>query len=320
MLNGWVTRSPTSLGGVKATGIWAITAYFNPMRYRTKLSNYRLFRERLDLPLVTIELAYGSDYELDQYDAEILVQRRSQDVLWQKERLLNLALQALPDECRIVVWVDCDIIFESNNWILRVSKSLDRFALVQPFQTVYRMPPSWTPGQPLPLEAERRHSVPSLIASGMSESACLSVPSSQIDSAPGYAWAAGRKLLEEYALYDACIIGGGDSTILRTAYGRFRDALRLQYLNRNHYLRWAIPFYDAVKSNVAFLEGNIFHLWHGNTAHRQYRQRDKVLARCKFDPKTDIAIDQSGIWRWNSQKPELHNLVRDYFCARREDG
>jgi hypothetical protein len=316
MSNEWATRSPS----VKAKGIWAITAYFNPMRYRTKFSNYRLFRERLDLPLVTVELTYGSNYELEQHDAEILVRRRGRDVLWQKERLLNLALQALPDECRKVVWVDCDVIFESKDWVSRVSKSLDRFALVQPFQALYRMPPSWTPGQPLPPEAKRSHSMPSLIASGMSVSECVGAPSSQINCCPGGAWGASRKLLERYTLYDACIVGGGDSTLVRAAYGHFYDALRLQYLDRDHYLRWALRFHDAVKSNVSFLEGNIFHLWHGNTAHRQYRQRNEVLARFQFDPKTDITIDQYGIWRWNSEKPELHKLVHDYFCARREDG
>jgi hypothetical protein len=257
---------------------------------------------------------------LGQHDAEILVRRRGRDVLWQKERLLNLALQALPDECRKVVWVDCDIIFESKDWVSRLSKSLDQFALVQPFQALYQMPPSWTPGQPLPPEAEQWHSGPSLIASGMPIPACVSVPASQINCARGAAWAANRKLLEKHTLYDACIVGGGDSAIVRAAYGRFDDARRLQYLSGGHYLRWAIPFHHAVKSNVTFLEGNTFHLWHGNAAHRQYRQRHEVLARFRFDPKTDIAVDQYGIWHWNSEKLELHNLVHDYFCARREDG
>ena len=51
-------------------------------------------------------------FDLSEGDADILIQLRGRDVMWQKERLLNLALRALPDECRKVVWVDCDVILE----------------------------------------------------------------------------------------------------------------------------------------------------------------------------------------------------------------
>src|SRR5438093_8021963 len=90
-----------------ADGLWAVTAYFNPMRYRRKRANYRLFRAHLDVPLVAVELAYGCDFELVDDDADILVRLRGRDVLWQKERLLNLALEALPARWRTVAWVGC---------------------------------------------------------------------------------------------------------------------------------------------------------------------------------------------------------------------
>ncbi len=301
-------------------GLWAITAYFNPLGYRSKLANYRLFRAHLNLPLVAVELAYGPGHELSVSDAEIVIQRRGRDVLWQKERLLNIALRALPDSCRNVVWVDCDVVFEADDWPRRTNELLDRFRLVQPFRELHRMPPGWTPGQTLPPEAERLRSLPFLIASGMPAASCLGMPTSQTNCTPGNAWAASRKFLEDFQLYDACIVGGGDTAMARAAYGRFEDALRIGHLNRDHYLAWAVPFHAAVRSNVAFLEGDLFHLWHGKTEHRRYRERIEALARFDFDPNTDIAVDQCGIWRWNSEKPQLHAFVSDYFHARREDG
>jgi hypothetical protein len=51
-------------GSRGAEGLWAITSYFNPMKYQRRRANYRLFRERLGVPLVTVELAYGPDFEL----------------------------------------------------------------------------------------------------------------------------------------------------------------------------------------------------------------------------------------------------------------
>ena len=36
--------------------------------------------------------------------------------------------------------------------------------------------------------------------------------------------------------------------------------------------------------------------------------------------RPDIALDDVGVWRWNSDKPAMHAYVRDYFAARKEDG
>jgi hypothetical protein len=302
---------------------WAITCYFNPAGYRRRLANYRVFRQHLSVPLVAVELAYGPDFELDEIDAEILVRLRGRDVMWQKERLLNLALQAVPSSCRKVAWLDCDVVFEADDWAERTSLLLDRFPLVQPFSHVHRMSGDWQVGCPRPPGSELRRSAPFLIASGMPVAACLGVHPEQIKCATGFAWAAARELLEQCRLYDACIIGGADSSILRAAYGRFEDAMRFQHMTerrKNHYLTWASPFYDAVRASVAFAEGAVTHLWHGKIEHRRYRERIEGLGRFQFDPFGDIATDRNGAWRWSSDKREMHDYVRHYFASRREDG
>ena len=42
--------------------------------------------------------------------------------------------------------------------------------------------------------------------------------------------------------------------------------------------------------------------------------------RFAFDPQADIALAESGCWRWSSDKPELHRAVAEFFVKRREDG
>jgi hypothetical protein len=301
-------------------GFWAITSYWNPMRYGRKLANYRLFRERLGVPLIAVELAYGEEFELREDDAEILVRRRGRDILWQKERLLNIALQALPNNCRMIAWVDCDVVFGAPDWAERTCRLLDRAALVQPFGHLHRMPTDWRPNHGPQPAGELLRSVVFLIASGMPAATCLGTPFSRNACTPGYVWAAHRALLQRHGLYDACIIGGADSAVARAAYGHFEDALRLQYLNRDHYLAWAEPFYAAVRGGIAFLDGDLFHLWHGDTEHRRYRERLEVLNRFRFDPFADIAVDDGGVWQWSSDKRAMHDYVRNYFAARREDG
>jgi hypothetical protein len=62
----WPVHSVMSKVGLHsargAGGLWAITSYFNPMGYRRRLANDRVFRENLNVPLVTIELAYGPEF------------------------------------------------------------------------------------------------------------------------------------------------------------------------------------------------------------------------------------------------------------------
>jgi hypothetical protein len=182
-------------------GLWAITSYWNPMRYRRRRMNYQVFRRHLSLPLLAIELAYGPEFELGEGDAEILLQLRARDVLWQKERLLNVALQRLPQACRAVVWIDCDVVFEADDWAQRSMALLERFKLVQPFSRSHWMPRDWEPGHALQSSTQLLWSVPFLIASGTAAAACLGA--SQIARSPGYAWAADRKFIEAYRLYDA---------------------------------------------------------------------------------------------------------------------
>ncbi|MFQ6027631.1 MAG: hypothetical protein ACE5Q6_09085, partial [Dehalococcoidia bacterium] len=129
--------------------LWAITSYFNPMGYRRRWVNYHTFRRNLAVPLLTIELAYHDDFELRPGDATRLIQLRSDQVMWQKERLLNLALQQLPPECRKVAWLDCDILFDCNNWASLTSQALEAFTLVQPFSKAHYLNRSIDLSRPL---------------------------------------------------------------------------------------------------------------------------------------------------------------------------
>ena len=310
--------------GRNSDGLWAITTYFNPMRYRRRRANYEQFRKHLKAPLLTVELAYGTDYDLrNDDDAEILIQLRARDILWQKERLLNLALQALPSSCRNVVCVDCDVVFESADWMERTNRLLDDFLLVQPFSHLHRMAPDWMPSMKRPAGAEVLHTPAFLLQTGMALATCLGTPAEQLKCSTGSAWAASRAFLNQHLFYDACIVGGGDSAFVRAAYGSFEDAMRLQLMNerrREHFMAWAGPFHAAVRSHVAFVEGNLLHLWHGTPQDRRYRNRNEGLEPFQFDPYSDIAVDDTGAWRWNSDKPAMHDYVRGYFMSRREDG
>jgi hypothetical protein len=304
-------------------GLWAVTTFFNPAGFRRKKRNFRLFRRHLGLPLVAVELAHDGAFELGSGDAEILVQLTDADVMWQKERLLNHALDALPPTCTTVIWVDCDIIFEADDWRERTAGLLDRFALVQPFSEVLSMPPEWLPGDPVPRNLDRRRPLSVVIGSGTAPDRCIDHPPQELNCAPGLVWAAHRGFVERHGFYDACIVGGGDSAFAGAAYGCLDAAMSALLMNdrrRQHYAAWAHAMHDSVRASVGHVDGRVFHLWHGATEDRGYRQRHEGLAPFDFDPFEDIAVADHGPWRWSSDKPGMHAFVEDYFRARREDG
>jgi hypothetical protein len=125
--------------------LWAITAYFNPARYQNRRKNYRLFHQRLAVPLAAVELSFDGQFELDPDDAELLIQIDGGDVMWQKERLLNIALESLPRECEFVVWLDCDIVFQRQDWPEQVCRQLERVPLLQPYSLVHHLPRTVSP-------------------------------------------------------------------------------------------------------------------------------------------------------------------------------
>jgi hypothetical protein len=312
--------------GQGASNLWVITSYFNPIGYQRRLENYHTFRQHLAVPLVTVELAFDGAFQLHSGDADILVQVRGGDVLWQKERLLNLALKSLPDPCDKVAWLDCDVVFESDDWAARASQALDHFGLLHLFHERHDLPPDVRLDQLRSCDADpTSRSVVHKMTTGEATPEDLYSPNALLvrRSGPGLAWASRREVLEQHGLYDACIMGGGDTAILCAALGEFGCFVRALGMNARraeHYLIWARPYFESVQGRVGHIPGRMFHLWHGDLRDRGYGERRQRLARFDFDPFADIAIDSNGCWRWNSDKQELHEFIKCYFESRNEDG
>ena len=138
----------------------------------------------------------------------------------------------------------------------------------------------------------------------------------------GLVWAARRPVLDMHGFYDACVLASGDVAIFCAAIGAMDSGFMRDRLNVNsfqHYLSWAKPFYETVRGSVGHVELPLFHLWHGSMANRKYSSCYKELRDFGFDPSTDIAKTDQETWRWSSDKPALHEHVRQYFISRNED-
>ena len=314
------------MAGPCSPDLCAITCYFNPVGYKRRLENYRVFRQRLTVPLITVELSFNGRFELQPSDADLLVQLHGGDVLWQKERLLNIALKSVPKDFDKIAWVDCDVVFGRSDWAEKASRELDKFLLVQLFQKRHDLPGHLSPEDLHSWTAPpTARSVMSKIAAGDASAEDLFLANAPLErrSTAGLAWASRREVLEEHGLYDACILGTGDRVILCAALGNFDHGTRAALMNprrADHYLAWAQPYYETIRGRVSYIPGDLFHLWHGNRNDRRYEERYRRLEAFDFDPFTDIALDSNDCWRWSSDKRQLHDFVRNYFRSRNEDG
>ncbi len=300
--------------------LWVVSCYYNPQSYVSAANNQRAFRTALEASgtnWIMIECAFG-DAPFELPAGPCVHQVRARDLMWQKERLLNLAIGRLPDTCRKVAWVDCGILFDDPLWALRTSELLDEFAVVQPFTDAVWLGPTRR------LDEVDGHCLSFGAVYGDDPDVSLQI-NYQRHGHTGFAWAARRDLLDQHGLYDACIAGGGDHLIAHGLCGQLNVPCVAMITgpegssHRVHYQDWASRISRDVAGRIGATPGRALHLWHGETTNRGYVQRHRDLARLGFDPAADLRRGPSGCWEWSRENPELRGWMADYFRSRRED-
>src|SRR6185503_4662475 len=166
------------------------------------------FRANLGVPLVTVELSFDGRFELAEDDADILIQLSGGAVLWQKERLLNLAVKSVPAGVNNIAWLDCDVILQRADWIDEAKRQLGEFNVVQLFSDAIHLDREDYEKEPT---HENGHAVVPGVASLPNVRDLLAkrkLPSKKVRFNPGLAWAANRTLVDNHGFYDAAIVGG----------------------------------------------------------------------------------------------------------------
>jgi hypothetical protein len=239
--------------------------------------------------------------------------------MWQKERLLNVAIENVSARFTKIAWLDCDLLFTNESWAEETSRLLDRYPVLQPFETVVRLPRGAITDV---MGGERWQSFGAAYAK---QPHALLTGDFVEHGHTGFAWAARREILAAHGLYDGCVAGSGDHMMAHSFAGDWhgRCIRRIFGDNRahwSHFAAWSSPIYQEVRAAVSYVPGSLLHLWHGETQDRRYVHRNRDLAGFGFDPGRDVRVGSGGCWEWNSDKPELHRWAANYFGLRKEDG
>jgi hypothetical protein len=265
-----------------------------------------------------VECAFnGTPFELEK--SERIIRIYANDVMWQKERLLNCAIDAVPRGISKISWLDSDIILEDDLWAVRASDALNKYSVIQPYSWSVRLP-----------QGQTRYIGEGDLAASFAWTSVHTAYNRRLryrdHGRTGFAWAARRVLLEMGGLYDRCIMGGGDH-VMAHVFDKRSDCPCIEWFwngcdaLKKDFENWAISVSPILNTcGLGAIEGRLLHLWHGEHANRSYVSRQHFLASTHFDPDHDLRISPSGAWEWSTPKVDLHAGAAEYFASRREDG
>jgi len=305
------------------TSIIAITSFYNPSASKMRLKNFKEFRRMLGIELITVELSFNGVFELNEKDSDYLIQIKKGARIWQKEKLINIALNQLPKNITAVAWIDADIIFENNDWHKEAIEALREFKLLQLYTEVNELPGD-------PSLGSKQHAATDTNLTGIVHQVNEGNPRAFLHELStkgrttvmcGMAWAAQKDFIQKHGLYDACITGSGDRALVFSAYGHFYEVMDHLHMNparQKHFLAWAETFHYDLQGRIGNIPGIINHLWHGDNQHRGFGSRHQKFAAYQFDPSLDLMTNQEGAWDWREDRPELLQYFNAFFLDRCE--
>ena len=299
-----------------------ITCFFNPSKCQMRLNNYKIFHEhikRAKIDLFTIEIAnYDDKFCLSALDSTYIKQIKTKDVMFQKERMLNIALDLLHEKYKEVIWMDCDLFYFEDDWAERISESLQHYVVSQPYMQAISLPKSEFSYYDL-----NQTNFFNCYGSGRIKRSYAYYKSKKNSfdnfhhGHVGYVWAARREFLDKHKFYDPIINGAGDLFMLMAFSGQFGWLDYPEQLKgydmgaAAHFFDWGFPVYKETKGKIGYTNDVIYHIWHGEIEKRDYLESCRVLQVNKFNPNFDLKMNKDLCWEWASDKPDLHRSIKE---------
>lgn len=295
-----------------------ITTIFNPARYKRRMDLYFKFANHMrecGLNFHTVEVAQrDTPYAIGSAELQL----RTHEVLWHKERALNLLIQRLPDDWEYLAWIDADLEFINwrgdHAWYLETIRQLQLYKIVQLFHNCIDLGPND--------EVLNVHK-------GFGYSYQMGFPYGKKYGHfwhPGYAWACRRDAYEGMGgLIDWGILGAGDHHMATAWIGRVKDSIHGKasgpYFDKLYAYERACK--NTIRHDVGYVPNTILHFWHGKKRDRRYQDRWDILTKNAFNPSWDLKPASNGLYslvdHHDQRSIDLKNQIRQYFHARNED-
>jgi len=288
-----------------------ITAHFNWSGYRRPVLNLLRFLREMDyqgIPVYGMELHLeGTKPLMARNHRWLCLEVGPENLLWQKEPMLNRIAREVPRHIPCIAAIDADVHFTNPRWAERSVRELEVTPAIQPFaEAVWG--DEWGRAQMI-RSCSARHGL-----------------NLDWQSHPGFAWVFRREFFETGpGFYPWSVTGAGDTV---TATGLL-DVTRFSSTEKaigelNLFNGVADDWIARAKgfmgdSPVGWVEGQIWHEWHGDRKDRQYVNRHVIMEQ--VDALKHVRLNASGILEWtDAAPPDARAGMAHYFDTRREDG
>lgn len=313
--------------------VYFITALFNPVRFSTRWALYCEAAKRIvdaGGKLVTIEAAFGDRaHAVAEHapsgDGHIYIQLRAgqHSELWLKENLYNLAVARLPSDWKFAAFVDADVSWARSDIVDETRHALQHYDVVQMYSHIIAAGPDH---QPLSVSPSfgyvHTNGIRAPAAAEYSVGLAAARNRRLQFGTPGGAWAWRRSAFDAVGGFiDHAILGAADHYMALALVGDVQSGLNSRFTRgyRDPILAWQERAEEKIKRNIGYIDGTIWHHWHGSYGNRKYGTRASILIQNAFDPAKDLARDWQGIISLTGNKPKLRDDIRSYFRVRDED-
>jgi hypothetical protein len=304
--------------------IWAVCCIFNytPSHYRDK--NYKIFRENLkkhDIKLLTVEFDPNGVFKLTENDAEKLIQLKDGDILWQKERLLNIGIDNLPKNTDIVLILDTDIIFSEKNTVDKIKKAMEQYKIVQCFSRNLQLNPLLFLNENNIDFFNIDNSINYFFYGNDNSSYMKKFFEDKKFGNTGLAWAFRYETLKKIRLFEMNIAGSGDYAMVCAFTRVFKKPHIITGTGNSWFLYSDLVRKHVKPEEVNYIEDTILYsLYHGERENRNYITRHDLLIKYNFDSTKQLIIREGLPFKFTEDvDPLMVEEMKQYFLGRREN-
>jgi hypothetical protein len=298
-----------------------VSCFYNPQNNPYRLIAFqKFFRSIKHLNFRIVECLIGKNAKPQLPNHANIKRVYADDLIWHKETLLNMAVTDLPPEYKYVFIVDTDVLFTNPKWIVESVKVLQQVGVLQPFEYCVhldknQLKPSFDTQQYEAIASDRHKRHPSMWRS-FSSNIALDNPYGRdtcydVHGHVGFAWGFRREVLEECPLFEKALIGGADHILAHAAVCDLPHPCITKSFTENlgEVLEWSFQFYKASGGSVGYVDGYLYHIWHGDVALRDYFNRIKQFT----GPSKSFVKGENGLYKL---PPQNKAYINKYYKNR----
>jgi len=268
--------------------------FFNTCNSNRLIMNYLYITNKLKLaniPYSTLEIVYNKP------EIPEAIHIEGKDIMFQKERLCYVLEKHIPEKYTKLLFLDCDIIFQNPNWYEEISNALNSYNIIHPFENAIWLDITYKN------ILYRKHSV-------IKKEIYDINADDRFSTHTGFGWAFQRNWFNKIGFFQYSIVGGGDTS-------SYKGWLKIP-INEKYIIDEYKKFLNFEKPSISYINGIVYHLYHGTLENRQYTDRSLILNDIA-NVKDILIIEENKPFQFKPEYKYLNDKIKQYLQNRNDD-